>query len=1180
MHSITQIILVENDLRAKELIQERLERAGIHSQINHAHCISDFENALAYPNLDLIISEVVFPNFSGIEVLKLSQKLRPEIPVVFITEASNEKAAADSLAQGAIDYVLKPLLFRLESAVKRALYESRREILEKRRFSEEQECRTLLENTPDFIVRYDNKLQRTYVNPAWEKASGLSARDVIGVDVDKISKVKNPVNTSYLGKLRQTLETGCTQTIEFTWENVFGEKLFLDYIIVPEFDCHGTIVGVVAIGRDLSSRKRAEEQVALLNFALNITHEAVFLIDDKSKILYSNQEASRMLGYSPVEFQSMAIPQINPLLAIEQWPEHWSDLKKHGSITFEGALKAKDGKTIPVEINANYFEYEEKCFDLGLVRDISSRKKAEEEQLGLLNYFSNMDKINRSIQKSCNLEQLLMNLLNSVLEIFDCDRAFLLYPCDPNSKSWFVPMECSRKEYPGVLESGLEMATDPQTAEVFRILLSNEGPVTFGEGNTHPLPEIASASFGLKSFMSIAVYPQNDQPWDFGVHQCNRNRIWTNEELRLFRAIAQRMTDSLSTMLVHRELQASLKRLEEAQRIAHIGNWEFNGKDNSLFWSNEIFQIFELDSINFKPTFEGFLGFVHPDDKAKVDSAFRQSIKTSGHYSVEHRIICPGGKVKFVCEQGETRLINDHTVCSHGTLQDITDRKAAEESIEKLSQAIEQSPISIVISDVQGKVEFVNKHFTELTGYTAEEIIGRKLSILKSGQNPPEVYKQLWETITSGEIWQGEFCNRKKSGELFLERATIAPVRNVDKVITHFVGVKEDITEQRKMEERLLQSQKLESVGLLAGGVAHDFNNMLSIIMAHSELGLKKAEKTNPLVNHLQEILGAADRSANLTRQLLTFARKQPITPKVIDLNETIENLLKLLRRLIGENINLIWAPEKPLWGVFMDPTQVDQIVINLCVNARDAIKETGHISIKTCNNLLDEKYCKSNPGAVPGEYVMLSISDNGAGMSKSTLDRIFEPFFTTKPRGKGTGLGLATVYGIVNQNNGFLSVYSEVGHGTTFKIFLARHIVAGDLEFSEKNDYLEDTGNETILLVEDEPAILEVTKAILEEFGYTVFVAQTPVQAIEIAQEHRDEIHFLITDVVMPEMTGKELKKNLDSFLPNLKCLFMSGYTDDIIAHHGILDHGVNFIQKPFSHKTLLKRIREILQG
>jgi two-component system sensor histidine kinase EvgS len=368
----------------------------------------------------------------------------------------------------------------------------------------------------------------------------------------------------------------------------------------------------------------------------------------------------------------------------------------------------------------------------------------------------------------------------------------------------------------------------------------------------------------------------------------------------------------------------------------------------------------------------------------------------------------------------------------------------------------------------------------------------------------------------------------------------------------------------------------MESVGRLAGGVAHDFNNMLNVIMGYTEMLMDEADPASR--EDLQEILTAARRSAEITRQLLAFARKQTIAPKVLDLNDTVGNLLKMLGRLIGEDIDLAWLPKADLHPVKIDPTQVDQILANLCVNSRDAIEGVGKITIETNNVFFNEEYCQDHAGFKPGAYVMLAVSDDGSGMDRELQENIFEPFFTTKGVGKGTGLGLATVYGIVKQNEGFINVYSEPGKGTTIKIYLPRF--AGDTKDTETAATAEvpPGKGETILLVEDEAVILKLGKRMLEQLGYRVLAANSPEIALELANNHSGKIDLLITDVVMPGMNGRDLALQLQSIQSELRVLFMSGYTANVIAHHGVLDDGIRFMQKPFSQHTLAVSVREAL--
>ncbi len=385
--------------------------------------------------------------------------------------------------------------------------------------------------------------------------------------------------------------------------------------------------------------------------------------------------------------------------------------------------------------------------------------------------------------------------------------------------------------------------------------------------------------------------------------------------------------------------------------------------------------------------------------------------------------------------------------------------------------------------------------------------------------------------------------------------------------------------ENRQLQNQFIKAQKMESVGRLAGGVAHDYNNMLSIIIGYAEAALENVPPAGQLHDDLQEILAAANHSVEITRQLLAFARRQTVAPKVLEMNMTVDGMLKMLRRLIGEDIELIWLPGDDVWPVKIDPTQMDQILANLCVNARDAIGGVGRITIETGNGRFDDAYCADHVGFVPGEYALLTVSDDGCGMERETLKQIFEPFFTTKDADRGTGLGLATVYGIVKQNNGFVNVYSEPGQGTVFRIYLPRHAGVTVEAFHREKALADLQGSgETIMVVEDDAAILRLNRKILQEYGYTVLTAGTSGEALRLASEHGGGIRLLITDVIMPGMNGRELAEKLQTVNPNLKCLFMSGYTADVIAHHGVLDEGVHFIQKPASRSDLAAKVKAVL--
>ena len=511
----------------------------------------------------------------------------------------------------------------------------------------------------------------------------------------------------------------------------------------------------------------------------------------------------------------------------------------------------------------------------------------------------------------------------------------------------------------------------------------------------------------------------------------------------------------------------------------------------------------------------------------------------------------------------------------------ITERKKSDASRLLLSAAVEQTAEMIIITGADGTIQYVNPAFESVTGYSRAETIGRTPRILKSGVQDQEFYRELWETLKDGSTWKGHFENRKKDGTLYAEEATISPVFDDAGEIVNFVGAKHDTTRELSLEAQLRQAQKMESVGRLAGGVAHDYNNMLQVIGSYVEIILKDPVLTDGQKRNIEQIREAARRSAEITSQLLAFARKQAASPRVLDLNESVHRTMKMLHRLIGEQIELVWKPGVLKERVKIDPTQLDQVLANLSVNARDAIAGVGSLTLETDEVTLDAAYCERHPGYVPGRYVVLTVSDTGSGMTPEVQSHLFEPFFTTKPLGKGTGLGLATVYGIVKQNEGFINVYSEPGQGTSFRIYFPA--VAAEAEHGARPNAGAEPdrgGTETILVVEDEETILQVSTLILEGLGYRVLGAGTPGEAARLAESNQGAIDLLITDVIMPKMNGKELSRRLSALYPGMKCLYMSGYTAEAISSRGLLEEGVHFLSKPFTTEQLAAKVRQVLDG
>jgi two-component system, cell cycle sensor histidine kinase and response regulator CckA len=523
------------------------------------------------------------------------------------------------------------------------------------------------------------------------------------------------------------------------------------------------------------------------------------------------------------------------------------------------------------------------------------------------------------------------------------------------------------------------------------------------------------------------------------------------------------------------------------------------------------------------------------------------------------------------------RLVQKLDQRSQLLAQQVEELQRAESRLQLQNVALEATANCIVITDRQGSIEWVNAAFLTTMGFTSEEVIGKNPRIMKSGNHEHGFYKRLWDTILTGQVWRGEIVNRKKDGTLRTFQISITPLRDKAGDITHFIDIMQDVSDQKRMEDELRQAQKMEAIGRLAGGVAHDFNNMLNVILVNSELSLMVDGLTDKQRNYMQQIQQAAERSADLTRQLLAFSRKQPAQPRCIDLNEVVRDNQGLLNRFIEGDVELSFRPAPVLPPVFIDPSQVIQILTNLVINARDAMPSAGTISIETAHVRVEANSALTVWGLTPGSFAQLTVSDTGSGMDAQTIEHIFEPFFTTKGEGKGTGLGLATVYGIVKQNGGAISVYSNLGLGTSMKIYLpdCGQALGGE---EPEVEALIVGGDETILVAEDETMVRNVIRTVLESRGYSVLTAESPLDTVMLAKEHRGVISLLITDVVMPGINGKDLQSCIAREIPDIKVLFISGYTGDILSKRGLILEETNFLQKPFNMVDLALKVREVL--
>ena len=617
--------------------------------------------------------------------------------------------------------------------------------------------------------------------------------------------------------------------------------------------------------------------------------------------------------------------------------------------------------------------------------------------------------------------------------------------------------------------------------------------------------------------------------------------------------------------------------LAHTQKIASVGTWSWDVATNSVSWTEELYRQYGLAPQSRPMTYEGFLSLLHDDDRALVDGAVHRAFETRQPFAFDHRIIWPDGSEHWLHARGDVTVDGEGRIVRMvGTSQDITERKRAESELRQQAHIVETISDAVIVMDTDGIVGDWNPAAERSFGYTRAEMLGQPLHRVSGAENLPELERMLADAFKRDGRWAGELPFVRKDGVHGVADVIVAVQRDAQGRASSIISVSRDVTERKRLEAQLQQSQKMEAVGRLAGGIAHDFNNMLTAVKGYTEFLLEDLDQTDQRRTDVQEIAKAADRAASLTRQLLAFSRKQVLQPRPLDLNDVIEGMEKMLCRLIGEDVHVVTRLESDLHLVEADPSQVEQVIMNLAVNARDAMPTGGTLTIETRNVVIDR--VEADWAIQPGPYALLVMTDTGHGMDASTQAQIFEPFFTTKPVGEGTGLGLSTVYGIVKQSEGHVSVYSEPGRGSTFKVYLPHVAESGQSPMLGPEMSRFPRGSETIVLVDDDEGVRAVARRILQRAGYTVLSAPDGVEAMRLISESGGRIDLLVTDVVMPGLGGRDLVAHVRDTYPDLRVLFVSGYTEEGVRRHGVLDVESAFLEKPFTAERLAQKVREVL--
>ncbi len=670
-------------------------------------------------------------------------------------------------------------------------------------------------------------------------------------------------------------------------------------------------------------------------------------------------------------------------------------------------------------------------------------------------------------------------------------------------------------------------------------------------------------------------------------------KSWASPE-SLTRAIenaVERYALTRERQRAYEALCRSEQRLDLGLRVADVALAEVDYTTGLHHLSAESAQQFGLGASAVALTREQVHATFHSDDRAELATRIAESLDPAGvgWFAMDHRVVWPSGEVRWL------RVRQHVTFAGEGRARsplramlatfDLTTEKRAEERLRLFEQAVTGIRDVVMITEAEPiddpgpRIVYVNPAFTELTGYTAADVLGMTPRLLQGPRTDRAVLNRLRYNLEQGEAFSSETINYRKDGTELVMEWQISPLLNASSTITHFVAIQRDITGRKRLEAQLIQSQKLETVGTLAGGVAHEFNSILTTIMGQSDLLLADLPEGSPLINKVTEINQAAGRAAILTRQLLAYGRKQTLQPEVLNLNAVLESMAGTMRHLVGPNIDIRSVPAAGLRAVKADAGQISQVITNMVINAHDVMPAGGKLTLETANFSLDQSSAQRYPELKPGDYVMLAISDTGTGMSAGVQARLFEPFFSTKGIGEGTGLGLATCYGIIKQSGGHIAVCSEPGVGTTFKIYLPQVATITAQAPQRVAAPGMPRGTETILLVEDDPALREMAVALLQSLGYTVLIAANGIEALSLRDTHYPgHIDLLFTDLVMPQMSGKELAERIRILSPQTHILFNSGYTENAIVHQGLLNQGVAMLQKPFTPAALAQKLREVL--
>ncbi|MGB7621682.1 MAG: PAS domain S-box protein [Terriglobia bacterium] len=1038
---------------------------------------------------------------------------------------------------------------------------------------------SIVESSDDAIICKDMGGIIQSWNKGAERIYGYFSKEIIG---QPISNLLPPDHADEFPEIMATLRR-CERIDHFETERVRkdGRRIFLSLSISPVKDAAGNVVGASTVARDITERKRAEEELKNSEERLRILFEfapdAYYLHDLQGNFVDGNKAAESLIGYHREELLGKNFLTLN-LLSAEQFGTALQGLMTSAEgLPFgpvELTLNRKDGAQVIAEMRTFPIKIHGQKLVLGIARDVTERKRAEEalreSERRLSSLISNLPGV---AYRSKNDHAGTMEFISD-----GCLELTRYAPKDLIQNPQFSFNDVIHPEDQGRRQHDIQIALRERTPYKLPYRIRTAQSQTkwvweHGRGAYSEQGELVAVE-GFIADVSDQVRTEQEREVIFEISE-GINQTANLDELLC--RIHQSLRKVVYAENFHIALYNKEKGLIEFPYFVdqHVARREPEkvGRSRTAYVFRTGRPILMTEEVFQELIQEGQVGRVGTLPSVWLGVPLRTLKETLGVLVVQH----------YSDPKAYTQRDLDFLTSVGNQIALAIERKRSEEEIllqkTRFQSLFENAPVGIVMLDEQDRVVRVNRAFEKMFAYSIDEIHGRFINDVVV---PPELRAEaddISRKNLNGIAVEIETVRQRKDGVRVPVHLFGVTLMNKEAQIGNF-GIYADLTESKQLTDRLRQAQKMEAVGRLAGGIAHDFNNLLGVIIGYSELLSQQLDPTIPMYSQISEIRKAGDRAASLTRQLLAFSRKQMLQPVVLNLNKVVEDMNKMLHRLIGENIHLKTKLASDLGQIKADLGQMEQIIMNLAVNARDAMPNGGTLALETANVELNEEFVRANPGAVVGDYVMLGLTDTGVGMDSEIQSHLFEPFFTTKAEGNGTGLGLATVYGIVKQSNGYIRVESQLGVGTTFGVYFPR-VQKDQPDFEAARDQQQKKllgGSETILVVEDAPSLRKLVREILEGHGYAVLEAGDPQEAIKIVEQHQGPIPLLLSDVVMPGMGGPVMAERLHPMRPAMKVLYMSGYTDDAISHHGVLQPGVALLQKPFTQKSLLGRVREVL--